>query len=343
MSGYDPTASSHSCIAGDRIEASSLLPRTNSADSPPPRQPHDGTAVKRPCTRPSAALIEAVTIWREGIQNPSSTDTLDIIYKTRKLCVRPSYHSEAITLDLDTSSLNCSDGPCIDELSLCCAFPSLSELHLHEPSSSGSDSGVDSTADSASDRPVPATAPESDIIANETMQTMAALHSISRQANDALLPTQSAVIKECVKYGEHLAALTHALRYSYDFTFQRNPSEVFSARIHVYNLGKKNEVPGITMRFYKALHPGFKRFLARRLLNGLLIRYPKAFFPRTFCVAEGDEEPVVLQTYDAVGSQSYRLGRGRDCCRDVIVQQWRWERQRGCERDEGAIGWRRRG
>ncbi|KAI1423356.1 hypothetical protein F5Y12DRAFT_547896 [Xylaria sp. FL1777] len=304
MSGHVPTTSLHGCI-----EASSSLRHTTSANYSA-WQPHDDNAEEQPCTRRNTALVEAVTTWREGVRDPLFTGTIDIVNnRMSHPCLRPSCRSEVIKTNRQVSGL--------------------SKLRPHGPISSVSNSGVDSACDLALDKPVLSTALDlDDIMANETIRTTGALYSTLHRANNTILPNQCAVIKEFVEHGEHLIALTHALRYSYDFTFEGHPSEVFAARIHVYNLGKKkSKVPGIMMRFYKDLHPAFKRFLARRLLNGVLIRYPKGFFPRTFWVAEGEEMPVILQTYNAIEHIYHDLERARDVS-DAIVRQWRWECRR---------------
>ncbi|KAI0426850.1 hypothetical protein F5Y09DRAFT_350858 [Xylaria sp. FL1042] len=292
-------------IEGGKVQAFSSLLRTDNADSCP-RRPHDH-AGEETCARSDATLVEALTIWRERAQKPPSTN------KPRRL---PSRDNEFIKSDGRASRLDRLDGQYTCPPSARRSFPSLSELFPHLPSSPRSSLGLRSIPGPASDGQVSSTVPESDMMEDETVQTAGALHSTSRAIREALLLEQSAVIQELVKQGKHLAALIHALRYSYDFTFEKKPSEVFSARIHIFNINKKNEVTGITMRFHKALNPSFKRFLARRLLNGVLIRYPKGSFPRTFWVAEGDETPVILQTYNAVEDVCHKFERC-ECCRDL--------------------------
>ncbi|KAI0966898.1 hypothetical protein F4678DRAFT_465979 [Xylaria arbuscula] len=332
MSGHNPSPALRDCtgdIAVSGSEAASLLLPTSNANSLQSK-PHEN-ARKRSRTRPSAALVEAVAIWRERVRNaPSTYDMLDTSDRMGGSSVLSCQRTELTKEGSTILRLNRTGGQYICPASLRRTFPVRSELRSYMPSSSGSIPSLYSvsgpTYPSTSNEPISLTRAEYNIAADETIKTIRTLPPKSRVASDAALAMQCATIKGLVKQGDHLAALTHALRYSSRFTFEGNINEFFSACIHIFNFDKKKEVLGIMMRFRKPLNLGFKRFLARRLLNGVLIRYPKGFFPRTFCVAEGDRKQSVLQTCEAADNFCHTFERGNHC-RDLIVQQWRWGRR----------------
>ncbi|KAI1276081.1 hypothetical protein F5Y07DRAFT_408665 [Xylaria sp. FL0933] len=300
MSGHNPVMSFRdrsSGIPGSRAQLPSSLLRTDNAGSRPQRRYHH--ARKETCARSDATLVEAVTVWREIVRKPPLTDT------PRRL---PSHQNNFIRSDGKPSS--CSPGTPRAVLSLPALRPQVSSSPMSHP-------GLYFNSDTASEESVSPPTLDSNCVAAERMNTSETLNSKSHAIREAPLPEQSVVIKELVKHGKHLSALAHALRYGYDFTFERKPHEVFSARIYIFNRNQKNEVPGIMMRFHKTLNPSFKRYLARRLLNGVLIRYPKGAFPWTFWVAEEGEPPVILHTYNT----HHTLERC-ECCRD-LEKQWR--------------------
>ncbi|KAI1346445.1 hypothetical protein F5Y01DRAFT_321717 [Xylaria sp. FL0043] len=304
MPGHNPVASFRdrfNGIIGGRAQLPSSLLRTDNASFRPQRRyDHAG---KKTCARSDATLVEAVTVWRERVRKPPLTDT------PRKL---PGHQNGFIRSDGETSS--CSP-------KTPCAVLSLPALRPQVSSSPVSHPGFYFNPDTASEESVSPPTLDSDCVAAERTNHPETLNSTSHVIREAALPKQSSVIEELVKRGQHIAALAHALQYSYDFTFERRPHEVFSARIHIFNRNQKNEVPGIMMRFHKTLNPSFKRYLARRLLNGVLIRYPKGAFPWTFWVAEEGETLVILHTYNT----HHTLERC-ECCRD-LEKQWRWEQQ----------------
>ncbi|KAI0802160.1 hypothetical protein GGR55DRAFT_683571 [Xylaria sp. FL0064] len=309
MSSHNPVTSFRhrfNGIPGGRAQLPSSLPRRDNIGSYPQRRyDHAG---KETCAPSEATLVEAVIVWRERVRKPPLTDT------ARRL---PGHQNEFIRSDGEPSS--CSPGTPRVVLSLPALRPQVSSSPVSRP-------GFRSNPDAASDESISPATLKSDIVAAKRANATETLDSTSLRAiKEALLPDQSAVIKELVKHGKHLSALAHALQYSYDFTFERRPHEVFSARIHIFNRNQKNEVPGIMMRFHKALNPSFKRYLARRLLNGVSIRYQKGAFPRTFWVAEGGETPVILHTYNTMEDARHTLERC-ECCRD-LEKLWRWEQQ----------------
>ncbi|TGJ85504.1 hypothetical protein E0Z10_g3274 [Xylaria hypoxylon] len=155
-------------------------------------------------------------------------------------------------------------------------------------------------------------------VVDKEEQRMSIVKSTPKKGGKDVLAEQCAVISRYVEKGHHLAALIQALDYSCAFTFARDPSEVFSARIHVYSSSTKEKAPGIQMQFRRELKLSFRAFLARRLLRGVLIRYPKGYFPRRFMVVEGDNIPILLYNVNARCSKNEQ---GRNC-HDLIVQQW---------------------
>ncbi|KAI1304816.1 hypothetical protein F5Y03DRAFT_168518 [Xylaria venustula] len=332
MSGYSPYPSLRDCTGDFAVggsEAGLLLPPTSSATSPP-SNPHENVR-KQSHARPNVALVEAVAIWRERVRNaPSPDGILEVSGRMRDSSVYSCHPTEPTKQDSTALRLNRTGGQDISSSSLRRTFPVRFEPPSCMPSSSESNhdfySVSDTTCPPISDEPISPTTAEYNIAADEAVKTARTLTPTSCVADDAVLAMQCAAIKGFVKQGDHLAALTHAIQYSSDFTFEGKISEVFSADIHIFNSGKKKQVPGIMMRFRKPLNSAFKRFLARRLLNGVLIRYPKGFFPRIFCVAEGDRKQSVLQTCEAVDDFCHTFERGNHY-RDLIIQQWRWVHQ----------------
>ncbi|KAI0182856.1 hypothetical protein EV127DRAFT_414729 [Xylaria flabelliformis] len=164
------------------------------------------------------------------------------------------------------------------------------------------------------------------VASNEMCQTIKALRPLSQELEDVILPEQCAAIEKHVKKGRHLVALAQAIRFSCDFAFEGNYRDSFMAGIHIYRIGEEDEAPGIELQFKKQLSLDLRKYIARQLLRGLLLRYPKRSFPRTFWVAEGDTNPAekraILLTNDVVGTDSvYELDRKNH---NILVKQW-WD------------------
>ncbi|KAI0451617.1 hypothetical protein F5B21DRAFT_507100 [Xylaria acuta] len=161
---------------------------------------------------------------------------------------------------------------------------------------------------------------------NETCEVIKIFRPLSYELEQVILPQQCALIEQHVKKGLHLAALSQALRFSCDFTFEGNRKDIFTAGIHTFAAGEEDEAPGVELWFKKKLSLDLRKYIARRLLRGLLVRYPVKSFPRTFWVAQGDElaeHPVILFINDAVGTDNdvYELDWK---IHDILVEQW-WD------------------
>ncbi|KAI3331752.1 hypothetical protein HD806DRAFT_518695 [Xylariaceae sp. AK1471] len=151
--------------------------------------------------------------------------------------------------------------------------------------------------------------------------TITILRPLSHLLEEAIIPKQCAKVEECVEKGWHLAALVWALNYSCETAFEGNYSKIFTAGIHVFHLGGEDEAPGTFLRFRKRLSLELKQYVARQLLRGILIRYPRRSFPRTFWVTEGNADPLILQINNAVGTHMEVYEHGR-VIHDAIVRQW---------------------
>ncbi|KAI0550697.1 hypothetical protein F4679DRAFT_583366 [Xylaria curta] len=155
---------------------------------------------------------------------------------------------------------------------------------------------------------------------NETCQMIKTFRPLSQELEDVILPEQCAAIEKHVKEGRHLVALAQAIRFSCDFAFEGDYRDSFKAGIHIYRVGEEDEAPGIELQFKKQLSLDLRKYIARQLLRGLLLRYPKRSFPRTFWVAEG--ERTILLINGAVGTDNvYELDRK---IHNILVKQW-WD------------------
>ncbi|KAI1735385.1 hypothetical protein F4680DRAFT_470114 [Xylaria scruposa] len=155
---------------------------------------------------------------------------------------------------------------------------------------------------------------------NETCQMIKTFRPLPHELEDVILPEQCAAIEKHVKDGRHLVALAQAIRFSCDFAFEGDYRDSFMAGIHVYRAGEEDEAPGIELKFKKQLSLDLRKYIARQLLRGLLLRYPKRSFPRTFWVAEG--EKTILLINGAVGTDNfYELDRK---IHNILVKQW-WD------------------
>ncbi|KAI1754011.1 hypothetical protein F4782DRAFT_545350 [Xylaria castorea] len=161
---------------------------------------------------------------------------------------------------------------------------------------------------------------------DETYEMIKTFIPLSHELEDVILPEQCAMIEQHVKKGRHLIALAQAIRFSCEFAFEGDCRTSFKAGIHVYHLGEDDEAIGVELRFKKQLSLDLRKYIARRLLRGLLLRYPTRSFPRTFWVAEGDTNPVekraILLINDAVGTDDvYELERK---IHNILIIQW-WD------------------
>jgi hypothetical protein len=129
-------------------------------------------------------------------------------------------------------------------------------------------------------------------------------------------------VEECVGNGWHLAALASATMHSCETTFEGDYQDVFESDIHVFHLGEEDEAPGVFLRFRTRLPLELKQYIGRLLLRGIVMRYPRRSFPRTFWVTEGNEDPIILQINNAVDTRAkvYELGRA---VHHAIVRQWK--------------------
>ncbi|KAI0521257.1 hypothetical protein F5B22DRAFT_662378 [Xylaria bambusicola] len=225
-----------------------------------------------------------------------------------------------------TSSSEHPDHQTENEQSPKVQYPSLSMPHPYVIIPGGSDSGLSSDSIPSADGKL-SKLEEEKLIA-ETLEVWPDFHVVWPSDEEIAFSNLCAEVEELVKKDLHLAALTRALQDAYDHTFATHPSHAFSVSIEVYKLGRnKAEIPVIKMDFHKKLHFLFRKQLARRLLAGLLIRYPKGYFPRIFGVVEGDEEKqVVLHTYKMHDDRSRKFERC-GACRHSIIKQWKEERK----------------
>ncbi|KAI8946673.1 hypothetical protein F4801DRAFT_583176 [Xylaria longipes] len=169
-------------------------------------------------------------------------------------------------------------------------------------------------------------------VPDETHEIFKIFRAIPHELEDVILPEQCAAIEKYVKKGRHLVALAQALRFTCDFAFEGDCKDVFKAGVRVFRMGEADEALGVELWFKKQLSLDFKKYIARRLLRGLLLRYPMRSFPRTFWIAEGDTNlvgnPIILLVNNAVGTRSdaYELGRR---IHNILVTQWWHDYLRG--------------
>ncbi|KAK5635321.1 hypothetical protein RRF57_011033 [Xylaria bambusicola] len=257
---------------------------------------------------------------------PSEGEKLEETPEQRRIRLKHFHDDEGTEQHDGTPSSGHQDHQTSDEQSQKVEYPSLSMPHPYIVIPGGSDSGLSSDTIPSVEGQI--SREEEENLIQETWEVVKDFHNTTPSYKKIVLPNQCAKVEELVKNNQHLAALTRALQDAYDHTFDTHPRHVFSASIHVYKLGRNEaEIPVIKMDFHKGLHFPFRKMLARRLLNGVLIRYPKGYFPRIFGVVEGDEEKqVVLHTYNRYEDHDQKYERC-GACRHAIIEQWNEERK----------------
>lgn len=205
-------------------------------------------------------------------------------------------------------------------------YPSLSMKHPYVSVDGGSDSGLSSDTVPSDDDELSEAAEEK--LITETMEIMPDFHARYPRLKKGPHYLHSIAVKKLTKDGRHLAALRLALEGAYKWTFVTDPSPVFSASIAVYRLGRNDkDIPVIDLKFHKNLHFPFRKFLARRLFNSVLTRYPKGYFPRIFGVVEEvGKQKVVLHAYSAYDDSEQRCEKC-SACRHSIIVDWKAERE----------------
>ncbi|KAI1367909.1 hypothetical protein F5Y08DRAFT_348252 [Xylaria arbuscula] len=198
-------------------------------------------------------------------------------------------------------------------------YPSISMKHSYVSIAGGSDSGLSSDTYPSDEEELSAEAEKG--LITETMEIMPDFRARPKYS---LCSSTVRDVEELVKSGRHLEALKRALENAYHNTFATDPTPVFSASIAVYILGRnEKDIPVIDMKFHRTLHFSFRKLLARRLLNGVLIRYPKGYFPRIFGVVEQvGRQRVVLHAYTAYGDFTEKYEKC-SACRHSIIAEWK--------------------
>ncbi|KAI0478123.1 hypothetical protein F4859DRAFT_478682 [Xylaria cf. heliscus] len=160
---------------------------------------------------------------------------------------------------------------------------------------------------------------------DETYETPELFTPLPSELEEIILPEQRRVIKDNILLENLLLALSTATLVSSRFAFEGDYGKVFQAGVTVFYGGDEDEVVGIELRFLKELSFDVKKYVARRLIRGLLIRYPPESFPRTFMVAETDpdrvEKPLVL-VINVAGKLAGEVYEKGTKMHDLLVGQW---------------------
>jgi len=252
------------------------------------------------------AHLHIIFHWRTRLLQPPATD--DIWSRNQYILYDDMIEETDIARSYYTTHSSI-DSPVADS-AISCGHSTSSYIDNPE-SSSPDDSGVDRGVSESS-------------TTDETDDIMKVLTPLAEPIEATLLPKQCGVVAKFVKKGQHLSALQVALNYSRRYAFAAAAADcrnVFTAEIHVYHVGEEDEAAGICLWFKKKLCMEFRKYVARQLLRGMLIRYPKRYFPRTFWVVEGTVNPIILLVNDAVGVQEQVYEYGR-LIHDAVVRQW---------------------